>query len=140
MTNAQQAVRSAQAQTAAQRQAVAAAADRTDAQQAVLAQTQQQLSYAGLRSPLTGFVLSRQVDLSSLKVNVEVSELDIGRLSDATATLNRSRDSLPDTVQQPRLFKFDPSQLPVYETALTSPSFSIGHSRAIWPKNRRGAL
>ncbi len=43
-------------------------------------------------------------------------------LNNATATLNRSRDSLPDTVDQPRLFKFDPSQLPVYETALTSPS------------------
>jgi len=43
-------------------------------------------------------------------------------LSDATATLNRARDSLPDTVEQPRLFKFDPSQLPVYETALTSRS------------------
>ena len=43
-------------------------------------------------------------------------------LNDATATLNRSRDSLPDTVEQPRLFKFDPSQLPVYETAITSPS------------------
>ena len=43
-------------------------------------------------------------------------------LNDATATLNRSRDSLPDTFEQPRLFKFDPSQLPVYETALTSPS------------------
>jgi len=43
-------------------------------------------------------------------------------LNDATATLNRSRDRLPDTVDQPRLFKFDPSQLPVYETALTSPS------------------
>ena len=43
-------------------------------------------------------------------------------LNDATATLNRSRDSLPDIVEQPRLFKLDPSQLPVYETALTSPS------------------
>ncbi|MEL6939094.1 MAG: efflux RND transporter permease subunit [Cyanobacteria bacterium J06598_1] len=43
-------------------------------------------------------------------------------LNDATATLNRARNSLPDTVDQPRLFKFDPSQLPVYETALTSPS------------------
>ena len=43
-------------------------------------------------------------------------------LNDATATLNRARDSLPDTVDQPRLFKFDPSQLPVYEMALTSPS------------------
>ncbi|MEL7068366.1 MAG: efflux RND transporter permease subunit [Cyanobacteria bacterium J06581_3] len=43
-------------------------------------------------------------------------------LNDATATLNRARNSLPDTVDQPRLFKFDPSQLPVYETALTSAS------------------
>ncbi|MGF1458985.1 MAG: efflux RND transporter permease subunit [Leptolyngbyaceae cyanobacterium] len=41
-------------------------------------------------------------------------------LNDATATLNRSRDELPDTVGEPRLFKFDPSQLPVYELALTS--------------------
>ncbi len=43
-------------------------------------------------------------------------------LNDATATLNRARDALPDTVDQPRLFKFDPSQLPVYELALTSAS------------------
>lgn len=41
-------------------------------------------------------------------------------LNDATATLNRARDDLPDTVGEPRLFKFDPSQLPVYEFALTS--------------------
>ena len=41
-------------------------------------------------------------------------------LNDATATLNRARDRLPDTIDQPRLFKFDPSQLPVYEMALTS--------------------
>lgn len=43
-------------------------------------------------------------------------------LNDATATLNRARDRLPDTAETPRLFKFDPSQLPVYEMALTSPS------------------
>ena len=43
-------------------------------------------------------------------------------LNDATATLNRARDSLPDTIDTPRLFKFDPSQLPVYEMALTSAS------------------
>ncbi len=42
-------------------------------------------------------------------------------LSDATAALNRARSGLPDTVEEPRLFKFDPSQLPVYELALTSP-------------------
>ncbi|MEM7795776.1 MAG: efflux RND transporter permease subunit, partial [Cyanobacteria bacterium P01_C01_bin.118] len=40
-------------------------------------------------------------------------------LTDATATLNRARNRLPDNIEQPRLFKFDPSQLPVYEMALT---------------------
>jgi multidrug efflux pump subunit AcrB len=43
-------------------------------------------------------------------------------LNDATAAVNRSLNSLPDNIPSPRLFKFDPSQLPVYEFALTSPS------------------
>lgn len=42
-------------------------------------------------------------------------------LNDATAALNRGRGQLPNTVEEPRLFKVDPSQLPVYEVALTSP-------------------
>lgn len=50
-------------------------------------------------------------------------------LNDATATLNRARDRLPDTIGTPRLFKFDPSQLPVYELALTSPSFDDAELR-----------
>ncbi|MEA5468096.1 efflux RND transporter permease subunit [Spirulina sp. 06S082] len=41
-------------------------------------------------------------------------------LNDATATLNRARDRLPDIIEEPRLFKFDPSQLPIYEFALES--------------------
>lgn len=45
-------------------------------------------------------------------------------LNDATATLNRARNALPDTIEQPRVFKFDPSQLPVYELALTSGTLS----------------
>jgi hydrophobe/amphiphile efflux-1 (HAE1) family protein len=45
-------------------------------------------------------------------------------LNDATATLNRARSTLPDTIGQPRLFKFDPSQLPVYELAITSPALA----------------
>lgn len=45
-------------------------------------------------------------------------------LNDATATINRARGSLPDTVGQPRLFKVDPSQLPVYEFALQSASLN----------------
>ncbi|BAZ37428.1 acriflavin resistance protein [Calothrix sp. NIES-4101] len=42
-------------------------------------------------------------------------------LNDATAAFNRSRGALPDTIEEPRLFKVDPSQLPAYELALTSP-------------------
>jgi len=42
-------------------------------------------------------------------------------LNDATAAFNRSRNQLPDIIEEPRIFKVDPSQLPVYEFALTSP-------------------
>ena len=43
-------------------------------------------------------------------------------LNDATAAFNRARGNLPDTIEEPRIFKVDPSQLPVYELALTSTS------------------
>ncbi len=43
-------------------------------------------------------------------------------LNDATAAFNRARSRLPDTIESPRIFKFDPSQSPVYEFALTSPT------------------
>ena len=43
-------------------------------------------------------------------------------LNDATAAFNRARGNLPDTIEQPRIFKFDPSQLPVYELAIASSS------------------
>ncbi|NEO28867.1 MAG: efflux RND transporter permease subunit [Symploca sp. SIO3C6] len=43
-------------------------------------------------------------------------------LNDATAAFNRAQGRLPDIVDQPRLFKFDPSQQPVYEFALKSSS------------------
>lgn len=43
-------------------------------------------------------------------------------LNDATAAFNRAQSNLPDIIEQPRLFKIDPSQLPVYELALQSPS------------------
>jgi multidrug efflux pump subunit AcrB len=43
-------------------------------------------------------------------------------LNDTTATFNRYRSRLPDDLEAPRIFKFDPTQLPVYEFALTSPN------------------
>lgn len=46
---------------------------------------------------------------------------DIDRaLNDATAALNRARGNLPDIIEQPQLFKFDPSQSSVYELAIAS--------------------
>jgi multidrug efflux pump subunit AcrB len=43
-------------------------------------------------------------------------------LNDTTAAFNRNRNQLPASIEEPRLFKVDPSQLPVYELALTAPS------------------
>ncbi|MCY7322467.1 MAG: efflux RND transporter permease subunit, partial [Phormidesmis sp. CAN_BIN36] len=43
-------------------------------------------------------------------------------LNDATAAFNRAQANLPDVVEAPRLFKVDPSQLPVYELAIASQS------------------
>jgi multidrug efflux pump subunit AcrB len=45
-------------------------------------------------------------------------------LNDATAAFNRNRNQLPESIEEPRLFKADPSQLPIYELALTSPGLS----------------
>lgn len=45
-------------------------------------------------------------------------------LNDATAALNRARSELPNTVEEPRLFKFEPSQSPIYEMAVTSNSLN----------------
>ncbi|MEN9229364.1 MAG: efflux RND transporter permease subunit [Thermostichus sp. DG02_5_bins_236] len=42
-------------------------------------------------------------------------------LNDTTAAVNRARGRLPDEVSAPTVFKFDPSQLPVYEFALNAP-------------------
>jgi hydrophobe/amphiphile efflux-1 (HAE1) family protein len=43
-------------------------------------------------------------------------------LNDTTAAFNRNRNQLPEVVTEARIFKFDPSQLPVYEFALESTS------------------
>ncbi|MBL1211592.1 efflux RND transporter permease subunit, partial [Geminocystis sp. GBBB08] len=41
-------------------------------------------------------------------------------LNDASASLNRARSRLPDNIENPRLFKFEPSASPIYEFAVTS--------------------
>ncbi|BAQ64445.1 efflux RND transporter permease subunit [Geminocystis sp. NIES-3709] len=52
-------------------------------------------------------------------------------LNDATASLNRARGRLPDDLESPRLFKFEPSQLPVYEFAVTSDTRDIVNLRVL---------
>jgi len=94
---AQQILRSAEEQIRTRQEAVNAAEGRVSAQQAVLDQTREQLSYAILRSPLSGVVLDRLVetgdyvesgdevmqvgDLSQIKVMIEVSDRDLAKVS-----------------------------------------------------------
>lgn len=46
-------------------------------------------------------------------------------LNDTIAALNRARNRLPANIETPRVFKFEPSQLPVYEFAVTSETRDI---------------
>jgi multidrug efflux pump subunit AcrB len=46
-------------------------------------------------------------------------------LNDTVASFNRGRSRLPNNIEDARIFKFDPSQQPIYELALTSPSLSL---------------
>ncbi|MEL7329632.1 MAG: efflux RND transporter periplasmic adaptor subunit [Cyanobacteria bacterium J06559_1] len=146
-TNAAQALRSAQAQVAAQRQAVASAANQIDAQRAVVAQSQKQLSYADLRSPLTGVVLSRLVDtgdfvasgasvlelgdLRTLEVTVQVSELAIAKLTvgqAARVTLDAfpGEGSLPGQISQIAPVADTTSRLIPVQVTLPNPNRRIG--------------
>lgn len=60
----------------------------------------------------------------SLDLFFELGENVDQALNEATASLSRARSTLPDTIEEPRLFKFDPSRLPVYELALKSSTLS----------------
>jgi CzcA family heavy metal efflux pump len=50
-------------------------------------------------------------------------------LSETTATFNRNQGRLPDLVTESTVFKFSPSQLPIYEFALESASLKDGDLR-----------
>lgn len=56
----------------------------------------------------------------SLNLFFDVGENVDQALNEATASLSRARSTLPDIIEEPRLFKVDPSALPVYEFALKS--------------------
>ncbi|NMG20179.1 efflux RND transporter periplasmic adaptor subunit [Brasilonema bromeliae] len=93
---AAQALRAAQEQVRTQQQALAAAQGRVVAQQAVVAEAKERRSYAKLTSPITGAVLEKMTepgnllqpgnealrigDFSRVKVVVQVSELELGKI------------------------------------------------------------
>jgi multidrug efflux pump subunit AcrB len=55
---------------------------------------------------------------------------DVDRaLNNTVASFNRGRSQLPDNIEDARIFKFDPSQFPIYEFALTSPSLPLSQLR-----------
>ncbi len=60
----------------------------------------------------------------SLDLYFEAGEDVDQALNDATASFNRAQGRLPSVVENARLFKADPSNLPVYEFALRSPSLN----------------
>ena len=147
LTNAEQAVNSAEAQVQARQQAIAAAAGRVDAQQAVVAEAQEQLRWVNLKAQSAATVLTRQVDpgdyvqpgttlvelgdLSSLKVVVQVSELDIGRLTLGQPAQIRL-DAFPDIADiTGRISRISPvadatSRLVTVEVTMTNPDNRIG--------------
>ncbi|MBU1700115.1 MAG: efflux RND transporter permease subunit [Candidatus Eisenbacteria bacterium] len=50
-------------------------------------------------------------------------------LQDASKNLDRARGNLPEEADPPMIFKFDPSQMPVYEVAFSSSSRSLVNLR-----------
>ncbi|NEQ53830.1 MAG: HlyD family efflux transporter periplasmic adaptor subunit, partial [Leptolyngbya sp. SIO3F4] len=97
LINAEQAVKSTQAQVKAQKQVIAAAASRVSVQEALVDEAEEQLAWVNLRSQLPATVLNRLIDpgdfvqvgatllelgdLNTLTVAAQVSELELGQLT-----------------------------------------------------------
>ncbi|MEM9923467.1 MAG: efflux RND transporter periplasmic adaptor subunit, partial [Cyanobacteria bacterium P01_D01_bin.50] len=108
---AKQALHAAQKQVQTEQQAVAAAKGRVVAQQAVVAQAKERKSYAKLTSPITGVVLEKIIepgnlvqpgneilklgDFSRVKIEVQVSELELGKL-EIGQSVKVSLDAFPN--------------------------------------------
>ncbi|WP_088894008.1 efflux RND transporter periplasmic adaptor subunit [Leptolyngbya ohadii] len=143
---AQQALRSAQEQVRTRLRAVQAAQGRVAAQQATLAEVQERRSFSVLTSPITGTVVRRAVepgdvvqpgsevvrlgDFSQVKVVVQVSELERGRIR-VGQTANVQLDAFPDQQFQGEVIRISPAadptarQIPV-EIVIPNPNRAIG--------------
>ena len=123
LDTAEQTLKSTQDQVLARRQAVQAAQGRVASQRATVAQSQERLSLTAVRSPLAGVILSRFVeagdlaqsgtellqigDLSSIKIAMEVSELDLGRIQRGQPVAV-ALDAFPDLALTGRVTRIAP--------------------------------
>ena len=126
-TNAQSAakvLRATEEEVRTEQQAVAAASDRVNAQQAAIAQAKEQLSYASIRSPIDGVVTQRLTeegnflqangevlqlgDFRRVKVNVEVSELALANIR-VGQTVRVKLDAFPNQTFTGRVSRISPA-------------------------------
>ena len=123
----QQVLQSTQEQIRTRQAAVSAAEGRVSAQQAVVDQTQERLSYVVVRSPLSGTVIERFVevgdyaetgdelmqigDLSSIKVVIEVSDRDLAQVS-VGQPVDVQLDALPGETISGRITRIAPAADP----------------------------
>jgi multidrug efflux pump subunit AcrA (membrane-fusion protein) len=124
---AAQVLRSAQEQVRNQQQAIAAAQGRVTAQQALVAQTKERLSFAVLNAPIPGSVTERIMevgnlvqsgseilklsDFSQVKVRVQISELELAKVRlGGTATVRL--DALPNKSLSGKVARISPAADP----------------------------
>jgi HlyD family secretion protein len=124
---AAQVLRSSEAKVRAEQQSIVVANGRIAAQQAVLAQQQRRKSYAVVKSPLTGTVLTRSTeqgnlvqvgneiirlgDFSQAKVTVQVSELDLANVR-LNGTANVRLDAFPQQKFTGQVTRISPAANP----------------------------
>ena len=141
-----QVLASATEQVRTRREAVRAAEGRVSAQQSIIDQATERLSFATVLSPIAGVVLSRAVetgdyvesgdevlqvgDLSEIKVRIQVSDRDLGKIS-VGQPVKVTLDAFPDQSLSGRVTRIAPtadptSRLLPVEVTIPNPTGRIG--------------